>query len=111
MHEMRPIAIDDLVVWRVSQSVSVSLSGTRLRLAKRAKRIKVLFGKETVWEPKAHCVIWGGGPIALDEGLDASTRWGERVGEIFAYCATFPTHSPDGATFDAASTKLLWPLI
>jgi len=42
MNSMRPVAIGDLVAW------CVSLFVTRLRSAITAKRIKVLFGEDTL---------------------------------------------------------------
>jgi len=42
MHEMQTIATDDPVAWSVCQSICLSV--TRLRHAKTAKLIEVLFG-------------------------------------------------------------------
>jgi len=53
MHEMRTIATDDPVAW------SVCLSVKRLRPAKTAKRIQVLFGVEALGSP-GHNVLNGG---------------------------------------------------
>jgi len=52
---MPPIAMDDPVVWRLSASMSVSLSIMCLHPAKMAEQIEVLFGVE-IPESKRHTV-------------------------------------------------------
>jgi len=64
MHEMRAIATDVFLVWYVS-----SLSVTRLRPAKMAKRIEVLLGINILGAPK----------VILNEGPDPHTTRGEGI--------------------------------
>jgi len=53
MHDLRPIAIDDLVAW------CVCLCATRLRSAKTAEQIEVLFWMDTLWGPRNKtCIRW-----------------------------------------------------
>jgi len=50
VHNARPIATVDHVAWYSSQSVCLSV--TRLRCAKTAERIKVLFGMDILADPR-----------------------------------------------------------
>jgi len=48
MHDMSPTVIDDPVARCVNLCLSVRLSVTRLRRAKTAKQIELMFGIKTV---------------------------------------------------------------
>jgi len=77
MHEMRTAAIDVPVAW-----ASVTLSVTRLRCAKAAKRIEVLFGMKTFGDPKN-----GGDPMQL------SSDYFGRLLFIYRRCGRAPATS------------------
>jgi len=89
MHEMRAIATDDPLTWCIVSSLSV----TRLRPAKMAEQIEVLFRVKT-WGPDP--------PTARENG-----EWRKCLPIVQNKPPTFPTHSLDGITFDAAFFRLL----
>jgi len=66
MHSMQPTVTDDLTAW------CDNLSVTRLRCAKTAERVDVLFEAETLADSR-HIVLYGA-PIPLqgERGFDAA---------------------------------------
>jgi len=103
-HDMQTIVIDAPVTWCVSQSVSLSVClSLACALQKTAEKIDVMFEVETRG-PQTHSIRW--------------LSWHRRrrgvvknVSIVYNKNTTFPIHSPDDSTFDAASARLLWPLL
>jgi len=84
------------------QSISV-VSVTQPRCAKTAERIEVLFGLETLEDPRH---------IVLDGGLGRPAGSENGRGPIVKYInINFPSHLLNSSTLIASSTKLLWSLV